>query len=85
MLGMIIPPVILCMWALVLTVHTQRLLRLAQFRASALRHTAELRQRLARVRWCLGREEFQGAMLGDCWRCAQLTIMLLLLLWGATA
>jgi hypothetical protein len=85
MLGKIVSLLILCGWVMVLTQHARRLLHLAHVRASPPWRPPHLRQRLDRVWWLLGRPEFWRPMLIDCWRCAQLTILLLLLLWGAAA
>lgn len=73
---------IIGIWSIMFAIHTRRLFRLAQVALlPALRNRAE-RQRLNRVWWWLGREEFWRNVQYDCVRCLQLTIMLFLFAWS---
>lgn len=82
MMEMIVQLVIIGMWGVVFTVHTRRLLRLAQVALlPAIRDRTE-RQRLSRVWWWLGRAEFWQRVQNDCVRCVLLTLMLFMFAWG---
>ena len=74
--------IIISIWSVMFAIHTRRLLRLAQVALlPALRDRTE-RQRLSRVWWWLGREEFWQKVQSDCVRCMELTIMLFLFAWS---
>jgi hypothetical protein len=74
--------IVIVLWSAALSIHTRRLLRLARIESA---HTAgnPIRQRLDRVWWWLGREEFWEAVQADCLHCMQLTIMVFFLVLGA--
>ena len=79
---MIIQTGIVAIWAAVLVLHARRLMRLTHVIAFAAPREQVLRHRLRRVWWWLGREEFWSAVKCDSLRCLQLTLMLVLLVWG---
>ena len=81
-IAMIIQTSIVGIWAAILVLHARRLMRLTQVIASAAPSERVLRYRLRRVWWWLGREEFWSAVKYDSLRCLQLTLMLVLLVWG---
>ncbi|MDZ4719363.1 MAG: hypothetical protein SH847_12985 [Roseiflexaceae bacterium] len=74
--------IVIVLWSAALSIHARRLLRLARVETSYTTGNP-LRQRLARVWWWLGREEFWHAVQVDCLRCMQLTIMVFFLVLGA--
>lgn len=73
---------IVAMWAAMLVIHTRRLLRLAQVETLALWGERNLRPKLDRVWWWLGREEYWRAVQIDVSRCLQMTFMIFLMAWG---
>ena len=73
---------IVAIWSAILVLHTRRLVRLTRVVAFAAPREQVLRYRLRRVWWWLGREEFWSAVKRDTLRCLQLTLMLVLLIWG---
>ncbi len=74
--------VIIGIWSIMFIIHTRRLFRLAHVALlPALRNRAE-RQRLSRVWWWLGREEFWQQVQHDCVRCMELTVMMFLFAWS---
>jgi hypothetical protein len=73
---------IAAIWAAVLVLHTRRLMRLTRAVAVAAPREQLLSQRLRRAWWWLGREEYWSAVKRDSLRCLQLSLMLVLLIWG---
>ncbi len=82
MLALFVQLSVIGIWGTMLTVHTRRLLRLAQVESIDALRNHPLRHRLDRVWWWLGREEFWRKVQHDCLRCVQLTFMLFILAWG---
>lgn len=82
MVESIVQLVIVGMWAVILAIHTRRLLRLAKVESLAQWGERRLRPKLDRVWWWLGREEYWRAVQADVLRCMQLTFMLFLMAWG---
>jgi len=82
MVESVVQLVIVGMWAVILTVHTRRLLRLAKVESLAQWGERRLRPKLDRVWWWLGREEYWRDVQADVLRCMQLTFMLFLMAWG---
>lgn len=72
---------VIMLWSAALSIHARRLLRLARIEATPTM-TNRVRQRLNRVWWWLGREEFWQGVQTDCLRCTQLTIMVFFLVLG---
>ena len=81
MIGLIVQFVIIGMWAAIFVIHTRRLLRLAQLESLRLWNQG-LRRTLVRVWWWLGREEYWRGVQTDGLCCMQVTVMLMLLVWG---
>lgn len=75
------------LWAGLFLVHFRRLCMLARInqlqRGSAF--LFNMRTMLNRVWWQLGRPEFWADLQRDAARCIELTIMVMLLTWGAAA
>lgn len=82
MIAAIVQLVIVSMWAVMLVAHTRRLLRLAQTQWPSAEQQRQLRHKLTRVWWWLGREEYWRAVQNDGLRCMQLTLMIFLMAWG---
>src|SRR4051794_3430290 len=82
MVESIVQLVIVGMWAVILGVHTRRLLRLAKVESLAQWGERRLRPKLDRVWWWLGREEYWREVQADVLRCMQLTFVLFLMAWG---
>jgi hypothetical protein len=82
MVESIVQLVIVGMWAVILAIHTRRLLRLAKVESLAQWGERRLRPKLNRVWWWLGREEYWREVQIDVVRCLQLTFMLFLMAWG---
>jgi hypothetical protein len=82
MVAFIVQIVIIAMWSAMLVIHTRRLLRLAQFETLAQWGERNLKPKLNRVWWWLGREEYWRAVQIDGVRCMQLTFMMFLMVWG---
>lgn len=81
MLEALVQLAVIMLWSAALSIHARRLLRLARVEAAPTT-TKQIRQRLDRVWWWLGREEFWRAVQIDCLRCTQLTIMVFFLVLG---
>ena len=84
MIGLFVQLAIIGIWAAALVIHTRRLVRLAQLE-SLRPWDHQLRRTLVRVWWWLGREEYWREVQSDGVRCMQLTLMLILMLWGIYA
>ena len=82
MVKFIVQLVIVALWAVMLTIHTRRLLRLAQIESLTQWGERRLRPKLNRVWWWLGREEYWRAVQIDVVRCMQMTCMIFLMAWG---
>jgi hypothetical protein len=82
MVGIIVQLTIVGMWAATLIIHTRRLLRLAQLETLEVWHGKQLRGKLTRVWWLLGRDEYWRAVQVDGARCLQMTLMIFLMAWG---
>jgi hypothetical protein len=82
MVELIVQLVIVGLWAAMLTIHTRRLLRLAQVESLTQSGERRLRPMLDRVWWWLGREEYWRAVQVDVVRCLQMTFMIFLMAWG---
>jgi hypothetical protein len=82
MVESIVQLVIVGMWAVILGVHTRRLLRLAKVESLAQWGERRLRPKLDRVWWWLGREEFWRTVQEDGFRCVEITLMVFLLVYG---
>jgi hypothetical protein len=83
MVGIIVQLTVVGMWAATLIIHTRRLLRLAQLETLEVWHGKQLRGKLTRVWWLLGRDEYWRAVQVDGARCLQMTLMIFLMAWGA--
>jgi hypothetical protein len=83
MVGIIVQLAVVGMWAATLIIHTRRLLRLAQLETLEVWHGKQLRGKLTRVWWLLGRDEYWRAVQVDGARCLQMTLMVFLMAWGA--
>ena len=81
MVAMLIQVAIAAIWGALLALHTQRLFRLAYARVEAGTPEQQLRQRMHRAWWWLGREEFWRKVQADTCRCLEITLMLFLLAW----
>ena len=68
-------------WALMFGLQVRRLLRLSSIEIVS-RWGGHLRQRIDRLWWWLGREEFWSGVQGDVVRCLQITVMVFLTAWG---
>lgn len=79
---LVVQIIIVAMWAAVLVLNTRRLMRLSWVVAFAAPRKHVLRHRLRRVWWWLGREEFWSAVKRDSLHCLQLSLMLVLVVWG---
>jgi hypothetical protein len=80
---LVIQVTITVLWAAILVLHARRLLRLTRVVAFAAPCEHELRHRLRRAWWWLGREEFWSGVRRDSVHCLQLTLLLVLLAWSA--
>ena len=78
----IVQTCIAALWAAILVLHARRLVRLTAVVAIAAPHQQVLRQRLRRAWWWLGREEFWSAVQRDSLQCLQVSLLLVLLVWG---
>jgi len=85
MMGIVVQLLIVAMWATILIIHTRRLLRLAQLETLEVWNGKQLRRKLIRVWWWLGREEYWRAVQADGVRCVQMTLMIFLIVWGVYA
>jgi len=85
MMGIVVQLLIVAMWATILIIHTRRLLRLAQLETLEVWNGKQLRRKLTRVWWWLGREEYWRAVQADGVRCIQMTLMIFLIVWGVYA
>ena len=81
MVAMLIQTAMTAMWGALLALHTRRLLRLAYVSGESATRDQYLRQRMHRMWWWLGREEFWRTVQADTWRCLEITLMLFLLAW----
>ncbi|HEU5100500.1 MAG TPA: hypothetical protein VFU22_15835 [Roseiflexaceae bacterium] len=81
MVAILIQLAIAAIWGALLALHTQRLFRLAYARVEAGTPDQQLRQRMQRAWWWLGREEFWRKVQADTCRCLEITLMLFLLAW----
>lgn len=83
MVTVVVEIVISGIWMAAIGIHTRRLLRLAHVeqRLSS-SHDHQLRMRLNRCWWWLGREEFWRDVERDGMRCIQMTIMVFLFAWS---
>jgi hypothetical protein len=70
------------MWGALLIGHTSRLFRLAHAHVELGTLEQCLRQRMHRMWWWLGREEFWRTVQLDALRCVELTLMAFLLVCG---
>ncbi len=73
-------------WAVLLTIHVRRLLRLSA-QPGVTQHVRrrvqrQVRRRLERMWWWLGREEFWRTIHLDCLRSVQITLMIFAFGWG---
>ena len=84
MMGLFVQLAIIGIWTAALVIHARRLVRLAQLE-SLRPWDHQLRRTLVRVWWWLGREEYWREVQSDGVRCMQLTLMLILMLWGIYA
>src|SRR5512147_1957620 len=84
MIELIVQLVIVSIWGTMVGIHTRRLLRLAHIELAAPWQDQPLWRKLNRVWWWLGREEYWRGLVGDCARCVQLMLMILLLVWGTS-
>ena len=82
MIGFIVQLVIVGMWATMIIIHTRRLLRLSHIESLTAWGSRQLRHKLTRVWWWLGREEYWRDVQTDGLRCMQMTFMLFLMAWG---
>jgi hypothetical protein len=83
MIETVVELVIIGMWTAILSIHTRRLLRLANVEPLLSNpRDQRLRVQLNRVWWWLGREEFWRGVESDGVRCIQCTVMLFLFVWG---
>lgn len=82
MIAFISQLVIVAAWGYMLSIHTRRLLRLAQVHAVPLAQQRPLRSKLERVWWWLGRIEFWRPMQVDVLNCIQLTFMIFIVVWS---
>jgi hypothetical protein len=76
---MVVQLTIVALWAVMLVLHTRRLMRLTRGVAYAAPREQVLRHRLRRAWWWLGREEFWSDVSRDSLRCLQLTLLLVVL------
>jgi hypothetical protein len=83
MVAILIQLTIAAIWGGLLALHTQRLFRLAYAPVEAGTPDQQLRRRMHRVWWWLGREEFWRKVQADTCRCLEITLMLFLLAWMA--
>jgi len=82
MLGIIVQLAIVGIWAMMLIIHTRRLLRLAQLETLEVWEGKRLSRKLTRMWWWLGREEDWRAVQVDGLRCTQMTLMIFMMVWG---
>jgi hypothetical protein len=82
MVALLVQVVIIGLWSAMLVIHTRRLLRLARVETLAQWGERNLKPKLNRVWWWLGREEYWRAVQVDGMRCMQLTFMMFLMVWG---
>ena len=82
MLGIIVQLAIVGIWAMMLIIHTRRLLRLAQLETLEVWEGKRLSRKLTRMWWWLGREEYWRAVQVDGLRCTQMTLMIFMMVWG---
>jgi hypothetical protein len=82
MIFIVVQMTIAVIWAAILGLHTRRLVRLTRVIAFAAPHERVLRYRLRRAWFWLGREEFWSAVKHDSLYCSQVSLMLVLLVWG---
>ena len=81
MVAMLFEVAIAVIWAALLALHTQRLFRLAYAHVESGTPNHQLRRRMHRAWWWLGREEFWGKVQADTCHCLEITLMLFLLAW----
>jgi hypothetical protein len=72
---------VIVIWSLMIGFQVRRLLRLSSAEVVA-RWGGRLRQRIGRMWWWLGREEFWLGVQSDVLRCLQMTLMVFLAAWG---
>jgi hypothetical protein len=82
MLEVLLQCLIIGVWGATLTIHMRRLMRLARLRAPALPRDPQLRRKLERAWWWLGREEFWRGMQADLLQALQLSLLIVILGWG---
>jgi hypothetical protein len=85
MVTVIIQLLIISLWAATLVANMRRLFRLAQIQVLHVwqnNNDKLFSQKLHRVWWWLGREEFWRKVQIDGLYCTQLTLMLFLMVWG---
>lgn len=73
---------VIAIWSAMLAWNTRRLLRLAHVEARNPLWNTQIRQKLSRVWWWLGREEFWRNVQADALQCMQLTLMFFLFAWN---
>jgi hypothetical protein len=81
MIAMLIQVAIAAMWGAILALHARRLFRLAHVEVVSGTPDQQLRRRMHRVWWWLGREEFWRRVQVDTYHCLEITLMLFLLAW----
>ncbi len=69
-------------WAATILRHTRRLLRLAYANPTWISQDQTVRPWANRIWWWLGREEFWRTVQVDALRCVEITLMVLLLVYG---
>ena len=82
MVAMLIQLAITAMWGALLIGHTRRLFRLAHAHVESGTLEQYRRQRMHRMWWWLGREEFWRTVQLDALRCLEITLMTFLLVYG---
>ena len=82
MVTMLIQLAITAMWGALLIGHTHRLFRLAHAHVESGTLEQCLRQRMHRMWWWLGREEFWRTVQLDALRSVEITVMTFLLVYG---
>jgi hypothetical protein len=85
MVELIVQLVIVALWGAMLVINARRLLRMAHIESLTAWGNRQLRHKLTRVWWWLGREEYWREVQGDVVRCLQLTLIIFLILWGTYA
>jgi hypothetical protein len=85
MVELIVQLVIIVIWGTMLIINMRRLLRMSHIESLTAWGDRQLRNKLTRVWWWLGREEYWHQVQVDVVRCLQMTLMLFLMIWGTYA